>query len=126
MLGKSIYASLHLLSALLATGRLDEARACAIETWHACRAMNLPLAVDPTAMLVAMSGRLRTAARLAGYARARNAHIVMTDVTIDYLAKVDALVRASLAESDIAALTTQGAHWSDEEAFRAAFESSEA
>ena len=66
------------------------------------------------------------AACLAGYARARNAHIVMTDVTIDYLAKVDALVRASLAESDVAALTTQGAHWSDEEAFRAAFESSEA
>ena len=67
------YASLHLLDALLATGKLDEAPECAVEAWHACRAMNLPIATPAAALLIARNGRPRTAARLMGDSRAQYA-----------------------------------------------------
>ncbi|MCC6198099.1 MAG: helix-turn-helix transcriptional regulator [Burkholderiales bacterium] len=121
------YACLHLLDALLATGRLGEARSCAIEAWRACRVMNLPLATEPTALLAALDGRLRTAARLLGYARAsyERRAFDMPDVSVTCIAKVEALLRAKLDDAEIALLASEGAHWSDDEAFRAAFESDE-
>ncbi len=121
--GNLVYACMHLLDALLATGRLDEARTCAIETWEACRTMNLPLATDPTALLVALEGRVRTAARLLAFAHATYARLNFTkaDVTEAYLAKVAQVVRKSLDDAEIAGLTAEGSAWTDEEAHRAAF-----
>lgn len=118
-----VYACLHLLDALLATGKLDEARACAMETWQACRTMNLPLATDPTALLVALEGRVRTAARLLAFAHATYARLNFdkADVTMVYLAKAEAIVHDTLDKSQIAGLTTEGGAWSDEEAYRVAF-----
>jgi predicted ATPase/DNA-binding winged helix-turn-helix (wHTH) protein len=117
------YASLHLLDALIATGRLSEARSCAIEAWHACRAMSLPLATDPSALLAALDGRVRAAARLAGYARALYARLdfQMHWVTNDYLARIDAVLRKTLRADEIARLGGEGAQWSDDEAFGEAF-----
>jgi predicted ATPase/DNA-binding winged helix-turn-helix (wHTH) protein len=117
------YASLHLLDALLATGRLSEARSCAIEAWQACRAMSLPLATDPSALLAALDGRARTAARLAGHARALYARLdfQMPWVTNDYLTRIDGILRKALDEDEIARLGDEGAQWSDDEAFSEAF-----
>lgn len=117
------YASLHLLSALLATSRLDEARACAIEAWRACRAMNLPLAADPTSMLAALEGRAATAARLMGYTRALYARLDFQpqDVTVDYLERIEALLSQALDGDEVARLAAEGSQWDDETAFREAF-----
>jgi hypothetical protein len=118
------YTAAHLLDALLATRRLGEARSCAAEAWDASRAMNLPIAADPVALLAALEGRARNAAGLLGYARALYARTKfhMPDVTVTYLAQVDAIVRARLDAAECDALVAQGAQWSDEEAQRAAFE----
>ena len=44
---------------------------------------------------------------------------------VAYLERVEELVRPALDKGQLAILTTQGAEWSDEAAFRAAFESTE-
>ena len=91
------------------------------------RAMNLPIAADPVALLAALEGRARTAARLLGYARALYARIKfhMPDVAVTYLAQVEALVRDRLDPAECDALVAQGAQWTDEDARRAALERSD-
>ena len=89
--------------------------------------MNLPLAADPTTLLAALAGRVHTAARLLGYTRALydrlNFH--KPDVTVTYLARIDALLREELDDRALEPLAAEGAAWSDDDAFRAAFETTD-
>ena len=123
-LGNMAYAGLHMLFALLSTGRLEEARECAAETWASCRQLNLPLIGDALAHLCAKEQRLRAAAQLLGYARRRYAQekCPRDDTVGSTYAEAMALIESGLDPVEIEDLQSEGARFDDDDAIRVALE----
>jgi predicted ATPase/DNA-binding winged helix-turn-helix (wHTH) protein len=99
-----------LLKALVMQGELDEAQALAPRAWSACARFDTPVVVPTLVQLAALQGRLRAAASLSGYARARfeARASALGDVDEQALAQAEALAAAALGAATAQALVHHG------------------
>lgn len=107
-----------LLTNLIALGQLDEAAAEVGTGMAACRRSDLPPLAGNEALLAALRGRPRDAARLAGHARQAFAlrGIPLAEGARDSLARVERLARPLLGDALFEQLVEQGRQLGDEAA----------
>jgi hypothetical protein len=110
--------------AYLALGDTARARPLLQAEWPVALQFNLhALASDGQALLAALEGRPRTAARLAGYADAAYAArgVIRHPVEAAFRERAHALARAELGDTTFERLTAEGRHLRDEEIAGLAF-----